>query len=144
VEFCIPPTAKQTVVVGQSIPSSANVLAPTIRCVHVAPPSLVLRIEAPSAAKQVETLGQLMSLIHPLLISYRLSQVLPPSVVPRMTAGYGPPFLCTKLSLPTTKQVSVLGHLTRINGSLVTVEVKKYHELPPSPVVVITPLSAPL
>jgi hypothetical protein len=91
VESDIEPTAKHTLVVGQSIPPSEKVV-PTVFSVQLAPPSVVLRIDAPTVRKQVETLGQLMSESPPVGASYRFSQDLPPSVVPKMAAGYGPPF----------------------------------------------------
>jgi hypothetical protein len=71
VECGIEPTAKQTVVVGQSIPASAYGAVPSdamgaiVCCVQLRPPSVVLRIAFTTDAKQVDAVGQLMSCIPP-------------------------------------------------------------------------------
>jgi hypothetical protein len=133
---CIPP-AKHTLVVGQEIPAGKTVL-PRDCGVQLAPPSWVLRMEPLPTAKQDQTLGQLMSSRLPVPASYRFDHVLPPSLVPRMTEPDGPPRE-KKPTLPTLKHVFRLGHLTRLNGTLVTAELKEFHEFPPSLVVSIAP-----
>jgi hypothetical protein len=99
---------------------------------------LVLRIEPLPTAKQVETLGQLMSSRLPVPASYRFDHVLPPSLVPRMTEPDGPPRE-KKPTLPTLKHAFRFGHLTRLNGTLVTAELKDFHKFPPSLVIAIAP-----
>jgi hypothetical protein len=131
------PTAKHTVVVGHAIPAGKTVL-PRDCGVQLAPPSWVLRMEPLPTAKQVQTLGQLMSSRLPVPASYRFDHDLPPSLVPRMTEPDGPPRE-KKPTLPTLKHVFWLGHLTRLNGTVDTAELKEFHEFPPSLVVAIAP-----
>jgi hypothetical protein len=89
-------------------------------------------------AKQMETLGQLMSVNELALSSYRFSQVLPRSLLLRMATPYGPRIEKNPTS-PRTKHVSCPGHLTRINGAVVTEDEKEFHVFPPSRVVAIAP-----
>jgi hypothetical protein len=139
VESCIPPTAKQVVIDGQSIPIREKLVALIASLLQPAPPSLVAKMLSVLTAKQLEAVGQLMSFIEPAPVSYRVRQLRPPSVVPRMTEGYGPPRIWKRPSFPTAKHVDGPGQRTRINGSVVTVFVKERHEFPPSSVTAISP-----